>query len=207
MLTVWSVCWGSKYHHDEVRLLQRMVERNLTIPHQFKCLTDQDIIGIQCVPQISDKPGWWQKWDLFSFVGQNLYFDLDVVLTGNVDCFVGTDKDIKTCLNWAVSGHMGVQSSIMYWADARKIYAAYDPITCGCWPPFSKPNTLHGDQCRLTELRDSGQIEADYFDSKHTRSFKYHLRQGLTDDCRVAIFHGDPKPDKVNDAWVKEARS
>ena len=203
MITVWCVYWGDKYPKGYVYRIKREVEKYLTVPHRFVCLTDQKLQGIDTVLQVSDKPGWWQKIDLFTFSGPALYLDLDIVLTGNIDCFIGTDKQIRMLKNWAVSGHGGCQSSIMYWDDARVIYDNYDPAICGTWPPSNVPPLLWGDQELCTLLRDNGTLEVDYFDPALALSYKYHCRQGLPDDCRAVIFHGDPKPATVSESWLK----
>ena len=202
MLAVYCVLWGDKYSHYYVQRLQREVSKHLTIPHRFRCLTDQEIEGVETVPQVSSKPGWWQKLDLFWFTGPALYFDLDVVITGNLDPFVGTDKQIRTCKNWAQSGHGGCQSSIMYWENARHIYDTADQVDMH-WPPVNRPGVLWGDQERLTQLRDEGELAVDYFDPGLIASYKYHCRQGLPDDCRAVIFHGSPKPVDVNVSWFR----
>lgn len=205
MLTIWCVYWGDKYEKGYVQRLQSAVARNLSIPHRFKCLTDAHIDGVHTVRQISDKQGWWQKWDLFSFVGPALYLDLDVVITGDIAPMCYTDADIRTGLNWAMSGHNGCQSTAMFWNDARKLIDLYDESICGCWPPFSKPGTLYGDQEMLTKLRDNKQLEVDYFDSDHLVSYKYHCQNGLPNNARVVAFHGEPKPADVRDEWVRQA--
>ena len=85
MLNVWSVCWGDKYDDYYVQRLQREVARNLTVPHQFICVTDREIDGVETRAPINDLRGWWGKVNLFSHDvcgEQNLYLDLDVVITG-----------------------------------------------------------------------------------------------------------------------------
>ena len=66
MITCWSVCWGDKYDDYCVQRLQREVDKYLTVPHQFKCITDRQIEGVECIPPINDLPGWWGKTNLFS---------------------------------------------------------------------------------------------------------------------------------------------
>jgi len=207
MLSVWCVYWGDKYPKEYVHILKRMVERNLTIPHRFRCLTDQHIEGIDTHPEISDKQGWFQKCDLLTLEGENLYFDLDVVIVGNVDGFVGTDAEIKSCKNWAESGYGGVQSSVMYWKKPVLAMQDFDFETRAHWPAKNYLPYIYGDQEIITEYRDAGELQVDYFDESQVQSFKYHLRQGLTHDCRVAVFHGKPDPADVDDPWVLEARA
>ena len=200
MLKVWCVLWGDKYSHYYPQRLQREVKKYLTIPHQFVCLSDQIIEGVETVPQVSNKQGWWQKIDLLSFTGPSLYFDLDTVITDNLDVFAGTDKTIRTLKNWASSGHGGCQSSIMYWEDARVVFDSFDPSVM-TWPPVNKPGLPWGDQGVLTQMRDDRKLDVDYFDPRYGLSYKYSCRNGLPDDCRAVIFHGKPDPHEVNEPW------
>lgn len=38
------------FNHDHVRILRNMVERHLSLPHRFICITDDKIDGIETVP-------------------------------------------------------------------------------------------------------------------------------------------------------------
>jgi hypothetical protein len=71
-----------------------MVERNLTIPHKFICVTDEKIDGIECVPLEWEKhvPGtvylrlMMRRPDIAELLGDRIFMlDLDVVITGNID--------------------------------------------------------------------------------------------------------------------------
>jgi len=201
MLKVWCVYWSSKYSEYYVHRLKREVEKHLPIPHQFLCLTNQRIEGVETVPEVSSKQGWWQKCDLFSFTGPSLYFDLDTVITGDLSVFIGTDKALRILKNWAASGHGGCQSSIMYWEDAQAIQALCDSYAMP-WPQTHlQPGIVWGDQGLITDLRDSGKIEVDYFNPAHALSYKYSCRNGLPEDCRAVIFHGKPDPHEVQEPW------
>ena len=200
MLTVWSVYWGDKYPEYYVHRLQREVAKYLDTTHRFFCLTDQNLDNVVCIPTVSDKKGWWQKLDLLNFTGPNLYIDLDTVITGNLDCFIGTDKQIRVLKNWAQSGHGGCQSSIMYWNEPVE----FDLDIEMPWPPRNEPGRyLWGDQEAITLARDRGLIEVDYFDPAHAQSYKYHCRGNLPADCRAVIFHGKPDPDEVRESWFQ----
>jgi hypothetical protein len=83
---------GIKYGPEYVNTLYKMVKRNLTIPFEMVCLTD-DPKGIDPGIKILDLPsnleGWWCKPYMFSadlpIKGNILYMDLDVVIAGNLD--------------------------------------------------------------------------------------------------------------------------
>jgi len=208
MLTVWSVCWGDKYPDYCVQRLQRAVAENLSVPHQFKCVTDRDIEGVECIPPINDLPGWWGKVNLFSWDvcdDQNIYLDLDVVITGSIDYLADYVRPtISMPWNWAASGHGGCQSSVMAWSknyQTKQVYDLFDPAIAH-WPPVNKPGVLWGDQEWITHLRDTDKLIVREI-PEGIKSYKYHCRAGLPEGTKVVVFHGDPKPSEVREAWFQ----
>ena len=208
MLTVWCLCIGDKYPDYYAQRLQRTVRENLTEPHRFVCISDHDIEGVDTIPPINDLPGWWGKVNLFSFDvcdGHNLYFDLDVVITGSLDDLVSGygNTTLAMPLNWAASGHGGCQSSVMLWTknyNCKQIYESFDPAIAH-WPPINQPPILWGDQEWITQLRDSHKVQVNPINEQWVKSYKYHCRDGLPYDCRVVVFHGEPKPADVKADW------
>lgn len=206
MLTVWSVCNGTKYADDDVYILKEMVARNCG-EHRFRCLSDRQIPGVDCLIPNEDWPGWWAKLLLFKYAtGQNLYFDLDVVITAPVDGLVSHQLSMPA--NWAQSGHGGCQSSVISWGSPYDFYKDFDPSqiqvtgephSCGRY------KGLWGDQEFITlELGDPGR--GTVIPMKGVYSYKYHCREGLPKDAVVVSFHGDPKPGQVRDEWVLRSR-
>lgn len=74
---------GKAYSEEWVRRLQRTCAKNLP-PHEFVCLTNERIGGIDTRPLLHSWPSWWAKIELFRpnlFDGPVLYTDLDAFLT------------------------------------------------------------------------------------------------------------------------------
>lgn len=214
MLTVWCLWWRDpanpdKYGEYYVQRLQRDVRKQLTIPHRFVCVTEEEIEGVETLAPRVDWPGWWGKIDLFCLgeVGEtNLYLDLDVVITGDLTEMVMRHAHdvLATPWNWAASGHGGCQSSVMIWHGnmAALIAHRFDPQRDAHWPPVNKPGVFWGDQEWITDNRDRGfpvtQINADW-----VKSYKYHCRDGLPEGAKVVVFHGEPKPADVKASWFQ----
>ena len=86
--------WGSKYSAEYVNKLHSMVERNLSLPHRFICLTD-DSTGlsseIETKSLLRKELKWsYTKFELFEkklqdIIGQILFLDLDVVINNSID--------------------------------------------------------------------------------------------------------------------------
>ena len=74
-----------------------MVNQNIDIPFTFWCLTDQPNVNYNTnintisIPASSNLTVWWNKLLMFRrgfMQNQCLYFDLDVVIQGDVKCFI-----------------------------------------------------------------------------------------------------------------------
>ena len=211
MLNIWSVCVGNKYSDDYVIRLKKMVERNITTEHRFICLSDRAIEGVECFITPVDWPGWWQKLYLFTasnyYGGFNLYFDLDVVIVGDVTRLVSAPLSMPK--NWARSGHGGCQSSVMSWGiDCSTITRLFDPTKLSAPANgnygYYGDKSLWGDQEFITDvLGEPGEVIEPMYG---IYSYKYHCLNGPPDDAKVVCFHGSPKPHEVNEKWVKDAR-
>ena len=92
--------WGDAYGPEYVNLLYRAVQDNLSLEHDFICISD-DFTGLEpgikqqpfAFPQL-DRPLWahgkWPKLQMFDrrIVGQYdaaLFLDLDLLITGDLD--------------------------------------------------------------------------------------------------------------------------
>lgn len=214
MLTVWCVWWRDpadpdKYSAYHVQRLKRTVAENLPIPHRFVCMTAEAVEGVETVAPQVDWPGWWQKIGLHKpgFAAPlNLYLDLDVVVTGDLSPLVDAleGHSLAMPLNWAQSGHGGCQSSVMVWRRClmtQQIFDLFDPAWIH-WPP-QHPWKFYGDQEVITHFRDTGLIRVRPLPESYVKSYKYHCRNGLPADCRIAVFHGNPKPEAVKESWFK----
>lgn len=199
MLNVWTILWGDKYAKDYVYRLKWMVKQHLVRPHRFRCITDQQLPGIETVKPVCDYHGWWQKIGLFKpglTSGFNLWLDLDVTIVGNLDWICRYErKNLAAPWNWAQSGHGGVQSSVMVWDECPEIWERFD---------YKRDSErLWGDQEFITELRDQGVIKVDQMPPERVVSYKYHCRHHLPGGSSVVCFHGKPDPHEVRDTWVK----
>lgn len=209
-LNVWCVCNGTKYTYADVRILRRMVGLNLSVPHQFWCLSDRDIPGVQCLVPREQWPGWWAKLALFHVeLGPALYLDLDSVITGPLDRLLSDELSMPA--NWGESGHGGCQSSVMAWGrDYTHIAESFNPALLKQdirHPHGRYGNTDYwGDQGYLTALMGdpgAGRVRA----MPHVYSYRYHCADGPPADASVICFHGIPKPADAGDEWVRKARS
>ncbi len=114
MLTVATYLWGDKtgrhyaYTGDDVRLLQRMVKRHLSVPHEFVVITDQPHMfdadaNIRAIPINRETHVSGRCFvRLFTFhpdgkalIGERvLQIDLDTVIVGDMAPLVARDENL-----------------------------------------------------------------------------------------------------------------
>lgn len=92
------------YTVDDVYLLKRMVERNLTIPHEWICVTDRPHefdSNFRTVPlcERTHRPGaLFDKVEMFRpdsrFGDRAISFDTDCVVTGSLDAIAGRGENL-----------------------------------------------------------------------------------------------------------------
>jgi hypothetical protein len=202
MLTVLCVCKsGGEYDAEWVRKLRDGVARNLTVPYQFKCLSD---IEVPCerLPLKHKWPGWWSKIELFREVsGPTLYLDLDTIVVGNIDHLVGGD-DFTAIQNFHDPEMIG--SAVMWFkGPMRHVYDRF------CEKPFKwieyherKRNGPYlGDQAFVW---DTLGRKVKTFPTETIKSYKFHCRERLPKEAALVCFGGLPKADQVKSDWLTE---
>jgi hypothetical protein len=208
-MKVLCVKWGDKYSPDYVTRLKSMCSRHLP-EHDFVCVTEHSVEGVDCIPLVCDLPIWWQKLGLLQpglFPGENWYFDLDVVISSAVSMPAYDGKlwalddfsyslrrprhDLDDSVYPTLGGVGCCNSSVMYWhgdAGAR------------AWESFrwEDRGALHGDQNAITKALWPDHLSL--FPEGTARSYRY----GGPENAPITVFHGDPKPHQVTDKWVHD---
>lgn len=183
MLTVACVNVGNyEGRGDEyVRRLRSMVDRHLSQPHRFECITQ------------SDKPGWWAKIDLFQpgrFEGRVLYFDLDTVITGELDT-LASHKGTVYLTDWGWK-HNLYGNAIMVWdaGEHESVFRRYTPDVA---------KRLRGDNDWMFELGGWDRLPPGL-----NVSYRYHAKNGPPPGAVTVSLHGRPKCHEVTSGWVPE---
>ena len=226
MITVICVRFGSGYGIEYVERLRNMVARNITVPYEFVCLTD-DLTQIEGVRLIYQKNAgyakqWWHKVHMFDsslpIEGRILYFDLDVVINSNIDKLATTSStDFFGIRDFNRKFHPGwriLNSSTMCWTHGTQ---------SKIWTEFknnpSLAMKLHGDQDWIWKI---AKDKIKFFPDSWIQSYKWEIRNkseltmvngqrnfrevksslDIHPECCVAVFHGDPKPQDVKDKFV-----
>lgn len=120
---------GGDYRPEHVYALRDGVARNLTLPHQFVCLTDMEV-DCDRLRLLRRWPGWWSKCELFDgrISGPTLYLDLDTIVVGPLDDIAIGHRFTVLKNFWAeqYAEPDRIGSGLMAWdADLSAIYAAF----------------------------------------------------------------------------------
>lgn len=225
-ITVLCVRFGNRYGREYVERLRNMVARHTTIDYDFACLTDDQhpIEGVRTIyqPNAGYAKGWWHKVHMFDsslpLKARILYFDLDIVIHSNIDRLPGYHSDqfigIHDFNRKFYSSWKQVNSSVLAWNHRSQNHI---------WEQFkSNPREaqrLQGDQDWIWKLCKD---KIKFWPREWIQSYKWEIRKrdDLTlangkrrfktidhsvepeQGCCVTVFHGDPKPQDVQDKFV-----
>lgn len=215
-MRVICVKWGDKYGPEWVYNLRNMVQRHLTIEHEFVCITDNPIDDVDCVPCADGLPTWWAKIAMFEpdkFPGHNLYLDLDVVITDNIDGLVNYFHDhLRKCIETGMHSKVLARDDFSYslvnpkqglGADMKRYLGGAGTVNSSVmlwrdnagrdvWDKFKpeKMQEVHGDQNWVTQALWPDRLEL--LPNKWVCSYKYHVLRGEK-VAPVIVFHGNPK--------------
>jgi hypothetical protein len=226
VVNVLCVRFGHLYHRGYVEKLRNMVSRHLTIPYNFYCLTDDnhEIPGVLSIvqPHGGYKKGWWHKVHMFDpqlpISGRILYMDLDVIVHNNIDKlflnyqneFLGIrDFNRKFNHKW-----QNLNSSVMSWTKGDHAYLYSDFIKDKTtmqrmpgdqdyiWKKAKKDIRFWPDdwiQSYKWEIRSKEDLTVNHGKRKF-REAKHDVQ--INPNCSISVFHGDPKPQDIQDKFV-----
>lgn len=218
--------WGSVYNADDVNMLYRMVERNLSLPHRFVCFTD-DPAGLDSgiehfsLPEVRVpdhlRHEAWNKLGTFSYPladleGQALFLDLDIVIVDSIDSFFKHPGEFCIIHNWT-HPHRIVGNSSVY---RFRIGAHTDILDRYHQDPPGAREQYRNEQAFLSY--QLGAERLTYWPAGWCVSFKRHcmphrllapfLRPRLPAGAKIVAFHGKPKPsDALHGIWKGSFRS
>lgn len=213
--------WGDKYSSDYVNKLYSMVERHLTLPHRFVCLTD-DKTGIdprvECKELLDENlEGWWNKLSLFKekihdLEGTVVFLDLDVVIVDNIDFlfeYRPDEKMIGVCD--PIFPDVEYNSSVLRFeiGEWQEIYNRFrTELHLQPDGHYRHPHKVFiGDQQWITYCAypDGTHKHHTYKEGKVV-SFKRHVQHSGNPQPGQAIilFHGRPNPHELNLQWIRE---
>ena len=206
-ITIICIKHGNKYGPEYVNILASMVNRNISVPYEFLCYTEQPSgirPDIRCLPMLCKYPGWWSKIGLYQerlpgvVTDRVLFLDLDVVITGSLNEIAWYPGEFITARDWPEGspndkGEFNSSVILLKVGSRSEIWDQFDPETI-------KKKYHHGDQEYVNTLG----IDYALFPDKWVKSYKLHkLQDSFPEDTRIVFFHGLPKPPDC-DGWVRD---
>ena len=223
LVNVLCLKWGSRYPDYYVNNLFLGVKKYLHRPFRFICITDNSsglVEGIESV-SIPEDPGMSIPWpnvflkllvtaDGFAGLkGPTLFLDIDVAITGDLDCFFEYMPG-KNCIihNWVESRKTifrkapPVGNSSVFRFEAGKSNYIYETF-------LEEMDRAIDRSCFRTEqaFLTYAMKEVYWWPEEWARSFKRHsmwgfplnylLSPSLPSACRILVFHGKPDPDEA----------
>jgi hypothetical protein len=141
------------YNATWVEKLQRGVARNLSVPHQFVCLSDCEVPCERIDLGYSGK-GFWSKVQLFQpglFLGPVMYLDLDTVICNSLDPIVEQICDQEFVM-WHEADKNIHSSAFMWWREDHSwLWNLYQQQTPEYWAELYCAPPLYGDQAFVSE--------------------------------------------------------
>jgi hypothetical protein len=190
-----------EYDQEYVQRLKAGVDANLSIPHQFVCLSDADLL-LQETPWIRLEhkwPAWWAKLELFNsdeLEPPVLYFDLDTIITGSLDEIAAAALSHPFIVLRDFYREKGIGSGMMAWNTShRYLYEEFRD-----WDELWRETLgTKGDQAFLEKKVKSSPASWQDVLPGQVCSYKVHVKgKGVPQNCRVVCFHGKPKPRVLN---------
>jgi hypothetical protein len=206
-----------------------MVKRNLTIPFEFVCFTENpkgisNDVRIEPLNLMPDVVGWWYKPLVFNpklgLNGTILFLDLDMVIFNNIDHLFTYQPD-KFCIirdfnRSLIKEYKKFNSSVFRFTTGMHSIVYTDFIK----DPKSLMRKYHGDQDWIRASINEGQYE--FWPDEWIQSYKWEMRNRpkfdmqpkgkrdfaergdpvIKDKTSIAVFHGDPNPHNCKDQWV-----
>ena len=216
--------WGAKYVSEDVNILRAMVERNLSAPHVFHCVTDDPSgldsrIVAHALPDLGVQ-GIWRKLMTFQpgFLGLDggvvLSLDLDVVIVRSLDFVLERpEADFRIGRNWAPDGRASGCLYRLRVGSLPQLWTRFIAEPGRMIERFHTKNRGTGEQAWL----DHNIAAFDFFPDGKIVSFKEHCNAKGTPLLRsrrlgvdlgpipigkaapppgaaVVSFHGEPLP-------------
>ena len=154
MLAVTTFFWSDPhrrrdytFEHEHIRILRNMVDRHLSVPHKFICVSDDEIDDIQTVPL-----DWTKHVDGTCFIrlmqrrpdygelieaDRVFNLDLDVVIVGNLDDIVSRTEESVWWRNpnFPSPGRAPYQTSIQLFTPGSHsdLWSRFDPLETPKW--------------------------------------------------------------------------
>lgn len=195
---------GGDFRPEHVYAIEDMCNKYIE-QHEFDfyCLTDLTDMRCNIIPLERNLSTWWSKLELFKHIGPILYFDLDIMITSNIDHIISKLLQYKFCGLKDQSPYRPdeINSTIMYWqGDMSWLFKDFIK------DPESYMKEFSSDQVYITNKVESNRVFIQSLAPGEIVSYKMNLDHGTNFDSRkhkIVFFHGLPRPWQQNNIPYK----
>lgn len=205
-----------------------MVQRNLSIPHQFVCVTDEAVPGVLNAPIVWDKhvPGTvfvrlcmraeGFAWHIADHAGVQLptrflSLDLDMVVTGSLDPLITPEDRFWKNPNWPAPRRSYYQSSVQLFTPGAwsTLYSEFDPVETPKWclnrfGGAEQPWISEHCPWNLPQWTDKDGI----YGAGRIGDWANNVKADLPDNARLVSFPGAREPSETavqeKHPWVRK---
>ena len=212
---------GGDYDVSDVQWLVNQ----LPVGYEVLCFTDCQharVPGVTFIPFIHrwyDCRGWWAKLELFrpDVEDDLFYIDLDTVITGDICPILESLSPDFTMLRDFFHPQY-LMSSVMWIPnkDKEQIWSVFFTdragwinrcVTTECWGDQGFIRKVMGDRTPVFNDIYPGWFKSYKADivkpgTRYATSRYSRGNGSLPEDCRVVIFHGNPRPRRVQEVWI-----
>jgi hypothetical protein len=211
------------YGPEHVHTMQSMLERNVTVPYRFVCITD-DPTGLDCetIPlwEVYEAGGCYHRLRAFSpeiseILGNRFcWIDLDAVIVDNIDPILSIEDDFAIH-QYAYKGkpeqHYNGGLVIMSAGVRAEVWDAFHPTASPrIIARMNEEKRLIGsDQAWISHVLGPGERTLGPADGVYEAMPMEKSRSSRNDrhppkDARIVLFSGPRDPTSTPLPWVKE---
>lgn len=155
---------------------------------KIKILSDDSRVRAygEYVPLKHSLSGWWNKLELFYLTGKTIYFDLDVIINGDISALLNHDFDFAMLKGFK---HGAVNSSVMAWnGDFSHLMTKFNKAII---PEYSHSISKWGDQAYIADhVGAKISVIQDVLSVVSRKYAPIEERQ----QASVICYHGKPRP-------------
>jgi hypothetical protein len=224
MLNVFTWLWTQdnvavQYGPHHVQTLANMVKRNLTIPHRFICISDQDVPNVDTIPHLPPmervknkrwpitRPQCYRRLRMFDpamadVLGERyVTMDLDTVVVGSLDAMFDRPEPLvinRAVGSWNYNGSMWLHTP----GTHSSIYESFDPELA---IEANKKGFVGSDQAWFRYHLGPRAVPT-FGPEDGSVQYRTFRKQGdqLPDNARIVFFAGGQKPWDLDHDWIKQ---
>lgn len=213
--------WGTKYSAEFVNKLDSMISRNISVPYQLHCMTE-DKTGILPHIKIIDLPDlplykWWWKMLLFDDnfpIKDGIFLDLDMIIQKDITFLYQTRRSLMKVLhtNW-----IDLEEQKKWTIGDNYKYCSINSSVM-CWNKFTNKHFIWEDFINNREkimflykgidnwLESRQKIHIDTYDKEQTHTYSYWTcGEEYRENSSIILFdYNTKKQDEINEDWVKK---